>query len=166
VNLVVFVLALYEAWKARQLSTEFQENDAIIGALGVVSFCGIFGIPVFFLTDNISVRTFILTSMYTIMCLSIQGFLFGQKYLYQRRQAKKDGPSERSSAFEKFFSRKGRQELALENESLKKRLKEFKAELARLRSQPTTESTTAPPDSLDQHNGGGGEHDDKLVSFG
>jgi hypothetical protein len=95
--------------------------------------------------------------------------LFGQKYLYQRRQAKNDGPSDgRSSAFENFFSRKGRQELALENESLKKRLKEFQSELARLRSRTTTESTTAP-DSLDQHNGGGGGEDDdadKIVSFG
>lgn len=70
-DLVVFILALYEAWKARQLSTEFQENDAIIGALVVVSFSAIFGTPVFLLTLNIGVRTFILTSMYTIWVSSL-----------------------------------------------------------------------------------------------
>ena len=55
-------------------------------------------------------------------CLSIQGFIFGEKYLYQRRQAKKERRSDdpgNDSSGEKLLSKTGRRQLALENQTLR-----------------------------------------------
>ena len=63
--------ACFEAWKARNLSTEFQENEAIGRCLLVLLFTLALAVPVLALSENIHVRTFLLTAVLAILVRSL-----------------------------------------------------------------------------------------------
>eukprot|EP00531_Pseudo-nitzschia_arenysensis_P000814 CAMPEP_0116123586 /NCGR_PEP_ID=MMETSP0329-20121206/4826_1 /TAXON_ID=697910 /ORGANISM="Pseudo-nitzschia arenysensis, Strain B593" /LENGTH=929 /DNA_ID=CAMNT_0003617509 /DNA_START=189 /DNA_END=2978 /DNA_ORIENTATION=- len=136
VNCGIFLLAGYEGWKARNLSTEFQENDSILRAIIASFFCASICFPVLSLTSDIKVRTFAVTVMISMFCISIQGFLFGEKYLYQKKRTSRETRSDESQEFieEKVFSRTGRQGLAMQNQILQKQLTESQKQIEQLRS--------------------------------
>eukprot|EP00535_Pseudo-nitzschia_heimii_P010062 CAMPEP_0197181248 /NCGR_PEP_ID=MMETSP1423-20130617/5594_1 /TAXON_ID=476441 /ORGANISM="Pseudo-nitzschia heimii, Strain UNC1101" /LENGTH=781 /DNA_ID=CAMNT_0042631469 /DNA_START=174 /DNA_END=2519 /DNA_ORIENTATION=+ len=120
----IFFLAANEAWKARHLSTEFQENDAIIQSLAILVLGLSITLPVLGMTPDPKIRVFIFSALYSVTCLSIQGFLFGKKYLYQKEQTDQNTLAvESMTDQEKLFASQGRQELALENHALREKIK-------------------------------------------
>lgn len=126
---VLFILTGYEAYKARDLSTEFQENRAIIRCLVVLFFSASVGFPVFFLNNDTVIQTCVLTIQLFILCLSINAFLFGEKYLYQRDLAQQQPCGEEEGSSEKLLSNQGQHQLAFENLVLRKRVEELEGEL-------------------------------------
>ena len=72
-----------------------------------------------------------------IKCISIQGFLFGEKYLYQRKRSVSEKLSDKDkiSVEEEVFSKSGRQALALKNQDLQRHLKESQKAIDELRVQ-------------------------------
>ena len=59
----MFCLAMYEAWQARNLSTEFQESESIFRALVCIFLAYFIGGPVLFLVDDVQVHLFIITAL-------------------------------------------------------------------------------------------------------
>ena len=71
INIGIFCLAMYEAWQARNLSTEFQESQSIFRAL-VGTFVAYFiGGPVLFLVDDMQVHLFIVSAVIFVMVSSL-----------------------------------------------------------------------------------------------
>lgn len=80
-------LAVFQAWKARNLSTEYHETESIYRALGMTLLVCFIGVPVLFLVDdNLDAGVFIASGIIFVACVSIQLVLFVPKMVYQRRQ--------------------------------------------------------------------------------
>jgi hypothetical protein len=85
-NIGVVILAAYQGWKARHISTEFQENQSICRSLYTILLVLSIGGPSYFLSRSLTnVRVFILSSIIFIACISILIFLFVPKYNYQHK---------------------------------------------------------------------------------
>lgn len=84
VNVVIVSLTVKEAWKARHLSTEFQENESILRTILVLSIGASICFPVLWLSNDIQINTYVLTSFLFIMvrlsvttplCFTVQKYL-------------------------------------------------------------------------------------------
>ncbi|KAL3910972.1 MAG: hypothetical protein SGILL_007471 [Bacillariaceae sp.] len=81
----VLFVALFEAWQARNLSTEFQETQYIFKALSAVMLVAFVGVPVLFLVqDNQDASSFIGSAIISVTCVSMLLFMFVPKYLFER----------------------------------------------------------------------------------
>jgi hypothetical protein len=70
VNFGMLCLAFYEAWKARNLSTEFQESDYIFRALATILVSFLIGVPVLALSKDPNTHLFIGSAL-TFIAVSI-----------------------------------------------------------------------------------------------
>jgi len=79
-NLGMVCLASFQAWKARNLSTEFAESYYIANALLVSFVAFILSIPVLFLTkENPTIDTFNTTIFVFLVCINVLLFIFVPK---------------------------------------------------------------------------------------
>lgn len=70
-------LALFQAWKARNLSTEFAESRHIASALSIALIVGLLAFPLHAVTqDNPNTDTFIDTIMVSVLSGNIFCFIF------------------------------------------------------------------------------------------
>jgi len=87
VNLFVVCLALFQAWRARHLSTEFAESRYIANALSISVLMGLFAIPILISTQgNPNVDTFVNTIINVVVtgsslcCIFVPKIIFRGKY--------------------------------------------------------------------------------------
>jgi 7 transmembrane sweet-taste receptor of 3 GCPR len=172
VNFVVLILAVVEAYRARNLSTEFAESTYIFLALISTLLVVFIGVPVLVISaDNPDASVFVSSAIIFVASTSILCLIFVPKYKYekdrQRNQSKSKvvkvsgldfvpggsdlmsrqfsdfstGPEEGKGvvnggvddeAGERILTTKTRQELAMENERLKRHLNHARERIAAL----------------------------------
>jgi hypothetical protein len=132
-------LALYQAWRARNLSTEFAESKHIASALLISFVVSILGVPVFLLVqEQPDVETFTLSFLVTAISTNILCFMFIPKIVYHMKPKTHTNPLASTNATvnasldsdsrstvgggEMILTTKSRQQLAYENKSLKQDL--------------------------------------------
>lgn len=138
VNFVVICLALFQVWRARQLSTEFAESKYIAGALLITAIVVLLSAPLLILVENApTADTFINIFMVFITTASLVGCIFIPKIkmLHDLKNEKQTPPNKvgiGSSAKkgEKIVTTKPRQQLAAEVKSLERELAKVKKEKA------------------------------------
>jgi hypothetical protein len=87
VNSCAVVLADYEAYKARNVSTEFSESRYIGFAMLSILQVGLVGIPIIFLVqDNPPARFFVGLVIITVVCMSVLLLIFIPKMSALRRE--------------------------------------------------------------------------------
>jgi len=80
VNFAMVFLALYQAWRARHLSTEYAETRYINSALLVILIVILCAVPVMYLTQkNPDVDTFINSILVSVVSLTVLCFMFVPK---------------------------------------------------------------------------------------
>lgn len=139
-NFVVVCLALVQAWRARNLSTEFAESRFIANVLMITAIVMVFSVPLFFLVDeNSNADTFIHSVAIAMVCGSIIGFIFGPKMVmfYKAERSPKDSrsttiksdfslnssdPRGSGNLGDRILTTKSPQALALENKNLEREL--------------------------------------------
>jgi len=152
VNASVLVCAIYQAYKARTISTEFAESEYIAKALALTMIVCLVAIPVLLIVnDNPRASFFVVTSVITVLCTSLLLFIFVPKVIFDREldnkgakkgQLKNQRQNIRSSVMrstsrsEEYKSEiengmvivnhpKMREQMRVENEELKKRVSEL-----------------------------------------
>ena len=89
-NVGVLLIAVVEAWLARNIATEFQESEHIYRALGGITLVLFVGIPVLILaSENENANVFIVAAVTFIFCISILLNLFVPKMLYEKGRREK-----------------------------------------------------------------------------
>ena len=89
VNISVLLLAVYQAYIARNISTEFAESEYIAKALSLILLVSFVAIPVMVIvTDDPKASFFALTSVITVLCLSVLLFIFVPKVIYSRKETR------------------------------------------------------------------------------
>ena len=151
-NIVLVCLALFQAWKARNLATEFAESRYIGNVLVISIIVLILVIPVLFLlSENPNADTFIHTIAIAIICGAILAFLFVPKmwkyYKYQEGSiiSKYDDSKKTQSTFsvgsetagERILTTKTPQELASDIKKLEREFSRMKKEGNELQIQNT-----------------------------
>lgn len=144
VNLSMVFLALFQAWRARHLSTEFAESHYIANALLINMVVLLCAVPVLYLVHQINpdAETFIDTSLVSVVSSTTLCFIFVPKILMQSSGRKRfssivsrysssnsmdrTGSSTRFSSGEKILTKKTQLELASEVKSLKRELAAMK----------------------------------------
>lgn len=85
------VLAAYQGWKARHISTEFQENRSISRGLYTILLVLSIGLPSYILSrKQANARIFIISSIIFVACISILLNLFVPKYRHQHQNSGKN----------------------------------------------------------------------------
>jgi len=85
----IMMLALFQAWRARNLSTEFAETKTIFRGLFVSIMAAALAIPVLILArNNQKSWTFLVSSVIVIICLNSLLSVFLPKLLFERKQRK------------------------------------------------------------------------------
>ena len=80
INLGPLIFAAYEAYVARNVSTEYSETDYILKALIVICMVCFVGIPVIIITyDNPAAYFFGFSSIIFVVCISLLMLIFGPK---------------------------------------------------------------------------------------
>ncbi|CAB9524750.1 acid type B receptor subunit 2 [Seminavis robusta] len=80
INLGPLVFSCYEAYQARDISTEYSETDYIFKALIVMCLVGSIGIPILIIAhDNPSAYFFVLSSITFVVCMSLLILILGPK---------------------------------------------------------------------------------------
>ena len=83
----IMVLALFQAWRARNLSTEFAETETIFRGLFVSAMAAALAIPVLILArNNQNSWAFLVSSVIAILCLNTPLSVFLPKLLFERKQ--------------------------------------------------------------------------------
>lgn len=86
-NVGMLLLAVFEAWNARNLSTEFQESEQIFKALLSILLVVFVGCPVFIIVeDNPDTSLFILSAIIFVACLAILLFIFVPKFRFDKEK--------------------------------------------------------------------------------
>jgi len=144
VNIGMVFLALIQAWRARNLSTEFAESKYIGNALFICFLVALFAYPLRQMTStNANATTFISVFIISVCAATTLGFIFVPKVLFQRKSKGGSGgriritgtsfvvgatSSERESSesdnpnFERILTTKPQKLLAAENKALEKEL--------------------------------------------
>jgi hypothetical protein len=86
----MFCLAFYEAWKARNLSTEFQESDYIFRALATILVSFLIGVPVMAISKDPNTNLFMSSAVNCIVvsiysCSKVRGISI-QSYVLAHSQ--------------------------------------------------------------------------------
>ena len=80
INIGSLLFALFQAYKARNISTEFQETQYIMGAMALILFVSFIGIPVMVLArENTAAFYFVTAGLIFVVCISIQLLIFVPK---------------------------------------------------------------------------------------
>jgi len=88
-NISVLLLAVYQAYVARNISTEFAESEHIAKALSLTLLVSFVTIPVMVIvTDEPRAFFFALTSVITVLCVSVLLFIFVPKIIYSGKETK------------------------------------------------------------------------------
>jgi hypothetical protein len=86
IDLGALVYALYEAYLARNLSTEFAESAYIARALMIIMAVSFLGIPIAIIaSDDPRAKFFALSGIIFAICMSLLLFIFVPKELYRRK---------------------------------------------------------------------------------
>lgn len=86
IDLGALVYALYEAYLARNLSTEFAESIHIARALMIIMAVSFLGIPIAIIaSDHARSKFFALSGIIFTICMSLLLFIFVPKELYRRK---------------------------------------------------------------------------------
>ena len=107
INLGPLVLAVYEAYVARDISTEFSETEYILRALAIILLVCFVGIPVIIIArENPAAYFFVLSAIIFVTCTSILLLIFCPKlhFHYNERFQK---PERRRSSVPFKFTRHG-----------------------------------------------------------
>ena len=98
------IFAVYEAYKARHISTEFSETEYILKALVVIVLACFIGVPVWIIAnDNPSASFFAAVAINFAICMSILLFIFGPKLMAHYKW--KMGPSTNRPRLPSRFAR-------------------------------------------------------------
>lgn len=94
-NFAILLLALWEAWQARHLSTEFAESQYIFLALVCMFLVACVGAPVLVIAyDNVDASLFVSSAMIFLSACAILFLIFMPKIQYERQRLAGD-PSRR-----------------------------------------------------------------------
>lgn len=105
VNLCVVCLAMYQAWRARDLSTEFAESMYIAGALFVTLSATILAVPLLLIVkENLDALIFIICALVFTLTTSIMCCIFIPKITFHLKD-KRSGQSASRSRFSSVYSR-------------------------------------------------------------
>lgn len=89
VDLGALLYAVYEAYLARHLSTEFAESEYIAKALVLIMAVSFLGIPITVIVDDEpSANFFVITAIIFASCMSLLLFIFIPKERYRRKNPK------------------------------------------------------------------------------
>jgi len=98
VNFGMVTLALFQAWRARHLSTEFAESTYIANALIISILVTIFAIPVLFLSqENVNIDTFISTILASVYPGSTLCLIFVPKINFYTKSQKRQSNTRSST---------------------------------------------------------------------
>ena len=87
INLGSLLFAVYEAYVARHISTEFAETDYIFKSLVVISLVCFIGIPVLVIAhDNPAAYFFVLSAIIFVVCTSLLSLIFGPKIMHHYQE--------------------------------------------------------------------------------
>lgn len=90
----VLLFAMYEAYIARKISTEFAESEFIARAMSIMLVVGFLGIPIAILSDDdANASFFVRAAVIFVVCASVLFFIFVPKIRYH---GTKDKQSERA----------------------------------------------------------------------
>lgn len=91
VNAACLLYAIFQAYQARHLSTEFGESKYVFKALTSTLLVGLIGVPVLLLArDNTNASTFVSSAIIFVACTSILLFIFVPKIQYLKKEGDKD----------------------------------------------------------------------------
>ena len=149
VNFGMVCLALFQSWKARNLSTEFAESRHIANALSIAFVVGLLAFPLHAITqDNPNTDTFIDAVMIAVLSGNILCFIFIPKIIFHTKLAKLPPASRYSSISitssnksratewgERILTSKPQEQLANENKSLERELTLMRKRAERLNRQ-------------------------------
>lgn len=141
VNFGILILATFQAWQARHLSSEFQETEHLFRVLSTMLVILFIGLPVTLLPmGNQDVELFMLSSAIFITALSIQILLFFPKFRYIHTHEFNRGNNVQITGFsatsseeesnksslkgEAIWSEKSRRQLVKELNAVRRRLRE------------------------------------------
>jgi hypothetical protein len=90
-DLGALVFAVYEAYRARDISTEFSESEYILKALVSMLLVGFIGVPVAIMArENIIAFVFVSSGIIFVVCMSLLTLLFVPKVIFHmERQTQK-----------------------------------------------------------------------------
>jgi hypothetical protein len=82
INLGPLLFAAYEAYVARNISTEYAETTYILKSLVLICLMCFIGIPfIVIASDNPSAYFFVLSAIIFVVCIGLLGFIFAPKVL-------------------------------------------------------------------------------------
>jgi hypothetical protein len=85
INLALFSATIFQSWKSRHLSTEFQEAQYIFRALIGILLVAFIGVPVLIIArDNTNSRVFVTSGIIFVMCSLILLLIFVPKIQYEK----------------------------------------------------------------------------------
>lgn len=91
INLSAVVMAMLQAYKARNISTEFSESRYVALAMLSIFQVMVVGVPLVFLVqDNPRAQFFVLTGIITVVCMSVLLLIFVPKIQIVRRSDRTD----------------------------------------------------------------------------
>ena len=143
VNFGILGMATYQAWKARHLSSEFQETKHLFRILATMVIILFIGLPVTLLgMGNQDVELFMISSAIFVTAMSVQVLLFFPKFRYIHTHESKrsnniqitgvstssEEENNKSSKGEAIWSVKSRRQLVKEVSALRRRLREGNGE--------------------------------------
>jgi Ca2+/Na+ antiporter len=96
----MLLLAIWEGWKARNVSTEFQESKDIVSALKSILIVIVICVPVLYSAKDLpNTILFVECAMVFFICFLLLGFTFVPKYIYQRKEHKEKANNASSSRY-------------------------------------------------------------------
>merc|ERR1711933_560850 len=99
INFGSLLLALFQAFKARKISTELQESNYIFMAIVLVTQVMFIGIPVVYIAqDNVAAYYFVSSGIIFVVCSSVLLLIFLPKVQALRKTESNDGETSRYSA--------------------------------------------------------------------
>mmetsp|Transcript_33075 Transcript_33075/g.69613 ORF Transcript_33075/g.69613 Transcript_33075/m.69613 type:complete len:271 (-) Transcript_33075:28-840(-) len=88
INLGSLLFALFQAYKARNISTELQESSYIFVAMILILLVSFIGIPVIIIArDNVSAFYFVMAGLIFVVCTSILLLIFMPKVIALRKKS-------------------------------------------------------------------------------
>ena len=89
VNLGAIIFAIYEAYRARNISTEFAESEYVMKALASMVLVCFIGLPVKIVAENQFADLFTEVAIIFVICMSLLGLIFVPKIKFHRKLQKK-----------------------------------------------------------------------------
>jgi len=91
INFGVLIYAIYEAYVARKISTEFAESEYIARAMSIICMVGFLGIPLVYIADSDDAQSFffVMAAIIFIGCMALLYFIFVPKIIFHRKEQEK-----------------------------------------------------------------------------